>query len=61
MADKYEVRKYIEDKLGIEYLIPVLGVWNSVEEIDFSKEYISRYISWALAKTPFKIRQFDKE
>lgn len=37
MADKYEVRKYIEEKLGEEYLIPVLGVWNSVDEIDFSK------------------------
>ena len=37
MADKYEVRKYIEEKLGEEYLIPVLGVWNSADEIDFSK------------------------
>lgn len=37
MADKYEVREYIKEKLGEEYLIPVLGVWNSVEEIDFSK------------------------
>lgn len=36
MADKYEVRKYVESKLGERYLIPLLGVWNSVEEIDFS-------------------------
>ena len=36
MADKYEVREYIKEKLGEEYLIPILGVWDSVEEIDFS-------------------------
>ena len=37
MADKYEVRDYIKEKLGDGYLIPVLGVWDNVEEIDFSK------------------------
>ncbi len=35
MADKYEVRKHIEKKIGEEYLIPLLGVWDSFEEIDF--------------------------
>ena len=35
MADKYEVRDYIREKLGEEYLIPLLGVWDSVEDIDF--------------------------
>ena len=35
MADKYAVRKYIEEKIGEEYLIPLLGVWDSFEEIDF--------------------------
>lgn len=37
MADKYEVREYIKEKLGEEYLIPILGVWDSADEIDFSK------------------------
>ena len=37
MADKYEVREYIKEKLGEEYLIPVLGVWERVEDIDFEK------------------------
>lgn len=37
MADKYEVREYIKEKLGEEYLIPICGVWDKVEEIDFSK------------------------
>ena len=26
MADKYAVRKYVTDRLGAEYLIPLLGV-----------------------------------
>lgn len=36
MADKYEVRKLVEEKLGKEYLIPLLGVWDRAGEIDFS-------------------------
>lgn len=36
MVDKYSVRKYVSDKIGEEYLIPLLGVWESVEDIDFS-------------------------
>jgi hypothetical protein len=37
MADKYEVRKYIADKIGGQYLIPLLGVWNKFEDIDFKQ------------------------
>lgn len=37
MVDKYAVRKYIAEKLGEEYLIPLLGVWNDPHEIDFDK------------------------
>ena len=36
-TDKYEVRKYIEEKGFGEYLIPLIGVYNSVGEIDYSK------------------------
>ena len=36
MADKYAVRKYVTDRLGEEYLIPLLGVWERAEEIDFA-------------------------
>ncbi|MBQ4528070.1 MAG: glycosyl transferase [Clostridia bacterium] len=35
MVDKYAVREYIKDKIGEEYLIPLIGAWDSVEEIDF--------------------------
>lgn len=34
-VDKYEVRSYIEKKLGAEYLIPCYGVWERFEDIDF--------------------------
>ncbi len=35
-TDKYEVRKYVEERIGAEYVVPALGIWNSVNEIDFS-------------------------
>ncbi len=36
-ADKYLVREYVKEKIGEEYLIPLLGVWDSPDEIDFDK------------------------
>lgn len=35
LVDKYEVRKYISEKIGDKYLIPLIGVWNSFDEINF--------------------------
>ncbi len=37
LVDKYEVKEYIRKALGEEYVIPTIGIWNSFEEIDFSK------------------------
>ncbi|MHA1279874.1 MAG: ATP-grasp fold amidoligase family protein [Candidatus Helarchaeota archaeon] len=37
IADKYLVREYITEKVGVEYLNPLLGVYKSPEEIDWSK------------------------
>ncbi|MBE7060496.1 MAG: glycosyl transferase [Ruminococcaceae bacterium] len=37
MADKYAVRKYISEKLGDEYLVPLIGVWDNPDDIDFDK------------------------
>ena len=36
-ADKYEVRGYIEEKGLKNILIPLIGVWNKVEDIDFNQ------------------------
>jgi len=35
--DKYEFKNYIKEKLGDGYTVPLLGVWDSVSEIDFDK------------------------
>ena len=35
LADKYQVREFVKDRIGKEYLIPLLGVWDSFDEIDF--------------------------
>ena len=37
LADKYLVRDWVKQKIGGEYLIPLLGVWDSFDEIDFDK------------------------
>lgn len=35
MADKYAVRPYIAEKIGEEHLVPLIGVWDSPDDIDF--------------------------
>lgn len=36
LVDKYAVREYISEKIGEDYLIPLVGgPWDSVDEIDF--------------------------
>ncbi|MFV8291718.1 ATP-grasp fold amidoligase family protein [Aerococcus viridans] len=37
LVDKYGVRKFVKDRIGEQYLIPLLGVWNQVEEIPFDE------------------------
>jgi hypothetical protein len=35
LSDKYLVRDWIAEKIGEEYLVPLLGVWNDFDEINF--------------------------
>lgn len=35
MVDKYEAKKYVADRIGDEYIIPTLGVWDNFDRIDF--------------------------
>lgn len=37
MVDKYAVKSYVAEKIGSEYVVPLLGVWDRVEDIDFDK------------------------
>lgn len=36
LVDKYKVREYIASELGEEYLIPLIGVWDDPDDIDFN-------------------------
>lgn len=36
VSDKYLFKQYVADKVGEEYVVPLLGVWNAPEDIDFS-------------------------
>ena len=36
LADKYLVRQWVGSKIGNDYLIPLIGVWDSFNDIDFS-------------------------
>lgn len=35
-TDKYEVRNFVETKIGKEYVVPIFGLWDSVDSIDFA-------------------------
>lgn len=37
MVDKYAVKDYVTEKIGADYVIPTLGVWNTPEEIEWDK------------------------
>ena len=37
MVDKYSVKEYVSEKIGKEYVIPTLGVWNKPEVIEWNK------------------------
>lgn len=36
LVDKFEVREYIKKEIGEKYLIPIYGVWDKFEDIDFN-------------------------
>ncbi len=35
MVDKYTVKQYVAERIGEEYIIPTIGVWESPEKIDW--------------------------
>ena len=37
LVDKYAVKEYVAEKIGLEYIIPTLGVWDSFDDIDFDQ------------------------
>ena len=51
LSDQAAVRVWAGEKIGTKYLIPILGVWDAVDKIDFytkqgiPKSNINKYIS----------------
>lgn len=37
MVDKVEVKKWVTNKIGSKYVIPTLGVYKNVDEVDFTQ------------------------
>lgn len=37
MVDKYEAKAFVAERVGQEHVIPTLGVWEKVEEINFDE------------------------
>ncbi len=37
MADKYQAKEIVKKSIGQEYVVPLLGVWTDVNDIDFEK------------------------
>ena len=37
LADKYESREWLKNELGQDYSIPIIGVWDKFDDIDFDK------------------------
>lgn len=37
LVDKIEVKQWVAERIGEEYIIPTLGVWDDPDEIDFDK------------------------
>lgn len=37
LVDKQGVKKYVADRIGEQYIIPTLGVWDRFDDIDFEK------------------------
>ena len=35
MVDKYEAKRYVAERIGEQYIIPTLGVWDKFDDIDF--------------------------
>lgn len=36
MVDKYDAKKFIAERVGEEYVVPTIGVWDRFEDIDFA-------------------------
>ena len=36
-VDKYALKQYITDKIGAKYVVPLIGVWEDIDDVNFEK------------------------
>lgn len=48
-CDKYAVKQYAAEKIGAEYVLPVLGVWEKAADVDFDSlpEQFALKVNWS--------------
>ena len=68
MVDKYEVKKYVADIIGSEYIIPTIGIYDSWKDIDFKSlpnEFVIKCTHYGGSKGVYivkdkNVENFDK-
>ena len=46
LVDKLAVKEYVANKIGAEYIIPTISIWNDFDEIDLDKLPESFVLKW---------------
>lgn len=59
LVDKYEVRKYVKEKIGEEYLNEIYGVYHKVSEVNFDK-LPERFVIKAVHASSYNLIVKDK-
>lgn len=60
LSDKYLVRDWVAEMIGSQYLIPLIGVWDSFDDIDF-KAMPDRFVLKANHGSHWNILVYDKK
>lgn len=59
LADKYRVRDWIKEKIGEEYLIPLIGAWDNFDDINFD-EFPDKFVLKANHGCKYNYIVYDK-
>lgn len=60
LVDKFEVRAYVEEKIGAQYLNNIYGVYNSEDEVDFDV-LPNKFVIKGIHASSFNLIVNDKE
>ncbi len=59
LADKYRVRDWIKEKIGEEYLVPLIGAWDNFDDINFD-EFPEKFVLKANHGCRYNYIVYDK-